>query len=75
MFADTLDAITTDRPYRKALSLADAREEFVKFRGRQFDPSICDKILAANVWKELYEATDKNATATRKVTARQAATA
>jgi putative nucleotidyltransferase with HDIG domain len=59
MFADTLDAITTDRPYRKALSLADARSEFIKFRGRQFDPAICDQILAPETWEELYRATDK----------------
>lgn len=55
MFADTLDAITTDRPYRRALSLEDARAEFLRFRGRQFDPAICDRILEADTWKELYE--------------------
>jgi HD-GYP domain-containing protein (c-di-GMP phosphodiesterase class II) len=55
MFADTLDAITTDRPYRRALGLEDARAEFLRFRGRQFDPAICDRILAPDVWKELYQ--------------------
>jgi putative nucleotidyltransferase with HDIG domain len=59
MFADTLDAMTTDRPYRKALSLSEARAEFVEFRGRQFDPFICDRILTSAVWQELYRATDK----------------
>lgn len=54
MFADTLDAITTDRPYRKALDIEDARREFVKFRGRQFDPSICDQVVADDVWTRLY---------------------
>ena len=60
MFADTLDAMTTDRPYRKALSTEEARSEFIKFRGRQFDPSICDRILTPEVWEELYRATDKS---------------
>jgi HD-GYP domain-containing protein (c-di-GMP phosphodiesterase class II) len=54
MFADTLDAMTTDRPYRKALSVEEARAEFVRFRGRQFDPAICDQILAASAWAEIY---------------------
>ena len=54
MFADTLDAITTDRPYRKALDIEEARREFIKFRGRQFDPSICDRVVADDVWHVLY---------------------
>jgi HD-GYP domain-containing protein (c-di-GMP phosphodiesterase class II) len=55
MFADTLDAITTDRPYRKALSIDEARAEFLRFRAKQFDPAICDKVVSAAVWSELYE--------------------
>ena len=54
MFADTLDAMTTDRPYRKALSVDEARAEFVRFRGRQFDPVICDRILDNEAWVEIY---------------------
>jgi response regulator RpfG family c-di-GMP phosphodiesterase len=56
MFADTLDAITTDRPYRKALSPEEARKEFIKFRGKQFDPFICDVVVAPENWILLYEA-------------------
>jgi len=55
MFADTLDAITTDRPYRKALGIEEARAEFIRFRGKQFDPAICDRVVSAPVWDELYE--------------------
>lgn len=55
MFADTLDAITTDRPYRKALGMEEARAEFVRFRARQFDPAICDVVLRPEVWSALYE--------------------
>ena len=54
MFADTLDAMTTDRPYRKALSMDEAKAEIIKFRGRQFDPEICDRIVQPEVWAELY---------------------
>jgi HD-GYP domain-containing protein (c-di-GMP phosphodiesterase class II) len=54
MFADTLDAMTSDRPYRKALGVDEARAEFVRFRGRQFDPTICDRILPDDAWAEIY---------------------
>src|SRR2546422_6449025 len=40
MVADTLDAMTTDRPYRKALTLPTAIEELEKYSGRQFDPDL-----------------------------------
>lgn len=54
MFADTLDAITTDRPYRRALGIEAARAEFIRFRGKQFDPAICDRVVSEDVWSELY---------------------
>ncbi len=38
MIADTLDAMTSDRPYRKAASFAAAREEIPRCAGTQFDP-------------------------------------
>ena len=38
--ADTLDAIISDRPYRPARSLADARKEIQAWSGRQFDPEV-----------------------------------
>ncbi len=40
MIADTIDAMTTDRPYRKAMGLARAIEELEKYAGRQFDPDL-----------------------------------
>ncbi len=40
MIADTIDAMTTDRPYRKALSLAKTVEEMIKYSGHQFDPKL-----------------------------------
>lgn len=55
MFADTIDAMTSDRPYRKALDAEAVREELVKHRGRQFDPQICDALLSSPRYKELFK--------------------
>ena len=38
--ADTLDALTTDRPYREAVGWAQGREEIVRGSGTQFDPMV-----------------------------------
>jgi HD-GYP domain-containing protein (c-di-GMP phosphodiesterase class II) len=38
--ADVFDALTTDRPYRKALSPLEGREEIVRGVGTHFDPEI-----------------------------------
>src|SRR5438876_778394 len=40
MIADTSDAMTAYRPYRKALSLARAIEELERHAGNQFDPAL-----------------------------------
>jgi putative nucleotidyltransferase with HDIG domain len=53
--ADTLDAITSDRPYRAAQSLQAAREEISKWSGRQFDPDVVKVFLEMpeNIWEDL----------------------
>ena len=38
--ADSFDAMTTDRPYRKKLPLADVLEDFRVNTGSQFDPAV-----------------------------------
>jgi putative nucleotidyltransferase with HDIG domain len=55
--ADTLDAMISDRPYRKALPISAAREEIQRFAGRQFDPRVVQVFLAQpdRVWLELHE--------------------
>ena len=54
--ADTLDAMTTDRPYRNALSWDDAAEEIVSQSGHQFDPGIVDAFAAAEPrLREIYD--------------------
>ena len=44
--ADTLDAMTSDRPYRRALPFAAARSEIERESGRQFDPDVVRVFLA-----------------------------
>jgi ribonuclease P protein subunit RPR2 len=44
--ADTLDAMTSDRPYRAALDWADAIEEIQAQSGRQFDPGVVQAFVA-----------------------------
>jgi putative nucleotidyltransferase with HDIG domain len=44
--ADTLDAIISDRPYRKARSLSVARKEIQDWVGRQFDPEVVEVFQA-----------------------------
>ena len=53
--ADTLDAIMSDRPYRKAQSLEAARAEINKWSGRQFDPEVVTIFLEMHesIWQEL----------------------
>lgn len=58
MFADTIDAMTTDRPYRKALGEAEVRSELTKYRGIQFDPTICDKLLTSPDFARLFDKND-----------------
>jgi putative nucleotidyltransferase with HDIG domain len=52
---DTFDAMTSDRPYRKALSYEAAREEIARCSGKQFDPRLADCFLEVEeaVWLEI----------------------
>jgi HD superfamily phosphohydrolase YqeK len=45
MIADTIDAMTTDRPYRKALGFDIVVSELQKHRGTQFDPDLVDRAI------------------------------
>ena len=50
--ADTVDAMTSDRPYRKAMPIEAARAEVQKFSGTQFDPKVVAAFLSqpAEFW-------------------------
>jgi putative nucleotidyltransferase with HDIG domain len=41
--ADAFDAMTTDRPYREALSTEEALEEILRFKGVQFSPELAEE--------------------------------
>ena len=45
--ADTIDAMASDRPYRRGLSAERIRAEVVRMSGIQFDPKIVDTLLTA----------------------------
>jgi putative nucleotidyltransferase with HDIG domain len=53
--ADALDAITSNRPYRRARSFDEARTEILHCSGTQFDPSVVEVFLGVppSLWLEL----------------------
>jgi putative nucleotidyltransferase with HDIG domain len=53
--ADTLDAITSDRPYRRASSFDAARQEIVRCSRTQFDPHVVEVFgsLSIQLWESL----------------------
>jgi HD-GYP domain-containing protein (c-di-GMP phosphodiesterase class II) len=53
-FADTIDAMISERPYRAPMSEAQVRAEIVKCRGTQFDPQIADRLLSSSLWATLF---------------------
>jgi putative nucleotidyltransferase with HDIG domain len=57
---DTFDAMTSNRPYRKALSTQEALNEVLKHGGSQFDPRVVEAFLDVydiwvRKWAELHE--------------------
>jgi putative nucleotidyltransferase with HDIG domain len=55
--ADALDAMISDRPYRRALPLSHARDEIKRCSGTQFDPAVVKVFLSmpGTLWNELRE--------------------
>lgn len=53
--ADTLDAITSDRPYRRADTFEAARKEILRCSGTQFDPEVVKiyESLPNRLWEDL----------------------
>jgi putative nucleotidyltransferase with HDIG domain len=64
MFADTIDAMTTDRPYRKAMTEQEVRVELERMMGKQFDPAICAALLASPLYPQLFNGEDSRGTST-----------
>jgi putative nucleotidyltransferase with HDIG domain len=51
--ADVYDSLTSDRPYRKAMSPYDAKDIILKGRSTDFDPRVVDAFLAAFKFGEM----------------------
>jgi putative nucleotidyltransferase with HDIG domain len=60
--ADAVDAMLSDRPYRKALSVDHARKEVKRCSGTQFDPKVVEVFLSLpeSIWLELRETAQQN---------------
>lgn len=56
-FADTIDAMTSERPYRAGLPPEVVRAELVRCRGGQFDPSLTDQVISGAIWNALFPST------------------
>ncbi len=51
--ADVYDAITSDRPYRKAMTTFEARDIIANLSGKNFDPSVVDAFVSAFVRNQM----------------------
>jgi putative nucleotidyltransferase with HDIG domain len=51
--ADVYDSLTSDRPYRKAMSPFEAKETIIKGAGADFDPAVVDAFLEAFNQREM----------------------
>jgi putative nucleotidyltransferase with HDIG domain len=65
LVSDTIDAMTTDRPYRKRLGLEIVVAELQKCKGTQFDPELVDVAVTSVAVRRLIagaspEATDRD---------------
>lgn len=52
LVSDSIDAMLTDRPYRKALSVDEVRNELRRNAGTQFDPDLVEATFAAGILEE-----------------------
>ncbi len=59
--ADTLDAMTSDRPYRKALSFEAAADEIRRCSGSQFDPLVVEAFqsISRESWVDIRESVNQ----------------
>jgi response regulator RpfG family c-di-GMP phosphodiesterase len=57
--ADTVDAMTSNRPYRSALPFQDARDEIERQAGIHFDPQVAGVFLSMSteIWEAIREQT------------------
>jgi putative nucleotidyltransferase with HDIG domain len=68
-FADTIDAMTTERPYRAPLTEAQVRAEVIRCRATQFDPQIADRLLSSPLWTSIFTSPSVSITPARPMMA------
>ena len=56
--ADTIDAMSTSRPYRDALSLEVVKAEIERQTGKQFDPQLSTLLLTPGNWEAVQKAVE-----------------
>jgi len=58
---DTLDAMTSNRPYRKALTFETAWNEILSCSGTQFDPTVVDAFIALSPesWMSIHDSVNR----------------
>ena len=61
LIADTIDAMTTDRPYRKRLSVDIVLAELQKCKGTQFDSDLIDVVVRSVAVRRLISGTSEPA--------------
>jgi putative nucleotidyltransferase with HDIG domain len=54
MIADTIDAMTSDRPYRRAMTITKALEELERYAGTQFDPDLVRLVGKSQAIRRLF---------------------
>jgi len=71
--ADTLDAMTSDRPYRKGTTFPEASKEIAHCSGGQFDPQIVEVFLGLplELWSDLRAETVKQSPSALSATLRR----
>ena len=52
MICDAIDAMLSDRPYRKALPLSAVREQLEIFSGKQFDPELVRLVASSTILED-----------------------
>lgn len=57
--ADSFDAMTSTRPYRKGLSMDSAFDELRKYSGSQFDPDVVEAFFASDVMDAFFSANSR----------------
>ncbi len=58
---DTMDAITSKRPYRDALSFREAEKELIKYTGIRFDPAVMAVFNSVGIdfWEKEHSSSDR----------------